>query len=114
VKEAKLSAHGKYPSYAQRMALVQAKGEPTQSYLKQYNYKDYAWTVDQADYTDYKSWDQETQNPSGYQKALGAMQVSRSSSDINFPYRKNAWSHEQSEHMNEKEWDEETRKPTGY
>jgi hypothetical protein len=62
------AAHGEFPAYAQKKSSMKSRDEEKHlvSYLKPYNPTEWAWTHDQADYTDYNSWDKETQNPSGY------------------------------------------------
>jgi hypothetical protein len=96
---------------------VHAKEEPTSSYMKPYDHDEHAWTGKQGESSDEKSWEAETEKPSGYQKALGALgQHPGETNSTLKPYvvRDHAWNGEQHDASHSKEWHAETEKPTGY
>lgn len=78
-----------------------------------YVHKDHAWSEEQFDYMNEKTWAEETEAPTKYQWTLGA------AAQLSFPGETNskitdetknrqAWTHEQFDHMNEKQWQKET------
>jgi len=90
------------------------------------DYRDHAWTEDQAQHTNETSWVEETRKPSGYldkstkpsslaEKAKETYPAADSKSWIE-PYnqREHAWNETQYDQSNNKTWQKETEKPTGY
>ena len=83
-----------------------------------YDQREHAFSHDQHDQSNAKTWDAETKTPTGYQVLPGFVQKgtypSKDSHSEVTPYvqRDHSWNEDEFDMSSEKKWDTETKKPT--